>query len=79
MFVKKTNVGGAMPICATYIIFTLRRSGLTGGFAATIVSMNLFNAGVGTRLRRFVAALSSASSTFGARSPVSAEMCRIGA
>ena len=74
MFVKKTKVGGAMPICATYMIFTLRRSGLTGGFAAMIVSTNLLRAGVGTRLRRFAAALSSASSTFGARSPVSEVM-----
>jgi len=77
--VKNANVGGATPICATYIILTLRRSGLTGGFAAMIDSMNLFNAGVGTRFRLFAATRSSVSSTFGVRSPVSAEMWRMGA
>ena len=55
------------------------RPGLTGGFAAVTASTNLFSAGVGTRFRRAAATLSIVSSTFGVRSPVSAEMWRIGA
>jgi hypothetical protein len=53
--------------------------GLTGGFAAVTRSMNVFNAGVGTRIRRAAATLSIVSSTFVVRSPVNAEICRIGA
>ena len=77
--VKNTNDGGAMPICAAYRMRTCLRPGLTGGLAAVTASTNLLSAGVGTRLRRVAAILSIVSSTFGARSPVSAEMWRIGA
>ena len=48
--VKKTNDGGATPVCAAYMIRTCLRPGLTGGFAAVTFSMNLLSAGVGTRM-----------------------------
>src|SRR3954462_10660385 len=77
--VKNTNEGGATPVWAAYMIRTCLRPGLTGGVGPVTCSMNLFKAGVGTRTRRDAATLSIVSSTFVVRSPVSAEMWRIGA
>src|SRR6185503_17635715 len=77
--VKKTNDGGATPICAAYMIRTCLRPGLTGGLAAVTDSMNALSAGVGTRILRVAAILSIVSSTRAVRSPVNAETCRIGA
>ena len=57
----------------------VRRPGLAGGCAAVISATNLFSSGVLTRFCRDAATRSIASSSFGARSPVSAEMWRIGA
>jgi len=77
--VKKTNVGGATPVCAAYRIRTCARPGLAGGWAAVTSATNLFNSGVFTRVCRDAVTRSIASSSLGARSPVNAEMWRIGA
>jgi hypothetical protein len=77
--VKKTNDGGMTPICAAYMTRTCFRPGLTGGFDAVTASTNLFSTGVGTRWRLLAAILSMVSRTLVVRSPVSAEICRMGA
>ena len=76
---KKTNVGGATPVCAAYRILTWLRPGLAGGCPAVISATNLFSSGVFTRFLREAVTRSIVSSSFGARSPVSAEMCSTGA
>ena len=58
---------------------TCERPGLAGGCAAVISATNLFSSGVFTRVCLDVVMRSMVSSSFGARSPVNAEMWRIGA
>jgi hypothetical protein len=57
----------------------LRLPAVTGGVCVVIFSMKRLSSPVGTRSRAAAATLSTTSSNFGVRSPVAAEMCRIGA